>query len=166
MFNWLRRAIKVKPPRKPSRVRRVDLIKKHEGLRLKAYKPTVNDVWTIGYGHTHTAKRGMVITEAQAEVLLREDLAWVRDVLRTTVDVPVTQNQYDALASLIYNIGAGAFHKSTVRKRLNASDYAGAADAFLMWNKQRNRRTGRLEPLRGLTRRRQEERQLFLGETS
>lgn len=143
------------------RIRNVDAIKKHEALRLTAYLPTKDDVWTIGYGHTKTARRGMVITEAQAEELLRQDLAWVEDVIDRFVKVPLTQNQHDALGSLIFNIGGGAFSKSTVLRRLNAGDYKGAADAFLMWDKQRDRTTGKMNTLRGLTRRRQEERAMF-----
>lgn len=152
----------VSPSKTPIAVKNIDLIKKHEGLRLKAYMPTKNDVWTIGYGHTHTAKRGMKITAEEAERLLRVDIKWVEEAIAKYVKVPLTQNQYDALASLIFNIGAGAFARSTVLRKLNASDIEGAADAFLMWNKQRNRKTGKLEPLRGLTRRRNEERALFL----
>lgn len=143
------------------RIRNVDAIKKHEALRLTAYLPTKDDVWTIGYGHTKTARRGMVITEAQAEELLRQDLAWVEDVIDRFVKVPLTQNQRDAVGSLIFNIGGGAFSKSTVLRRLNAGDYRGAADAFLMWDKQRDRTTGKMNTLRGLTRRRQEERAMF-----
>jgi lysozyme len=143
------------------KTRNIDAIKKHEALRLTAYLPTKDDVWTIGWGHTKTAKQGMVITEAQAEVLLRQDLSWVEDVIRRRVTVPLTQNQYDALASLIFNIGEGNFSRSTVLRRLNAGDYRGAADAFLMWNKQRDRKTGQMNVLRGLTRRREEERAMF-----
>lgn len=143
------------------RIRNVDAIKEHEALRLTAYLPTKDDVWTIGYGHTKTARQGMVITEAQAEQLLRSDLAWVEDVIDRLVKVPLTQNQHDAVGSLIFNIGEGNFSKSTVLRKLNAGDYRGAADAFLMWNKQRDRQTGKMNVLRGLTKRRQQERDLF-----
>lgn len=165
-MNWLFSGVKaVEEVTKPTatKLRNVELIKEHEGLRLDAYLPTPNDVWTIGYGHTKTAKKGMRITAKQAETLLYTDLAWVEKVIQDKVKVPVSQNQYDALASLIFNIGGGAFTKSTVLRRLNDRDYKGAADAFLMWNKQRNRSTGKLEPLRGLTRRREAERKLFLS---
>lgn len=151
-----------KEPTTPTRVKDIDHIKSFEQLRLKAYKPTPNDVWTIGWGHTKTAKHGMVITEAQAEALLRDDLAWVEQTIKDLVKVPLTQKQYDALAGLIFNIGRTNFSKSTVLKRLNAYDYEGAADAFLMWNKQRNKKTGKLEVLKGLVRRRKEEREMFL----
>lgn len=141
---------------KPRKVKNIDKIKEHEGLRLQAYLPTPNDVWTIGYGHTGTAHKGMVITEERAEALLRQDIAWVEDAINKNVVVPLTQNQYDALASLVYNIGAGAFAKSTLLRMLNMGDYKGAADQFLRWDKQKGK------TLKGLTRRRAEERDLFL----
>ena len=145
------------------RIKNVDAIKDHEALRLTAYLPTKNDVWTIGWGHTKTAKQGMVITEAQAEQLIRDDLAWVEDAIDSLVKVTITQNQRDALGSLIFNIGATSFSKSTVLRKLNAKDYLGAADAFLMWDKQKDKQTGEMVRLKGLTKRRQQERNLFNG---
>lgn len=147
----------------PSRVERIDLIKKHEGLRLKAYLPTPYDVWTIGYGHTKTAHEGLVITEKQAEKLLRADLKWVREVLAKEVKVPITQEQYDALASFVFNLGGANFRNSTLLRKLNTYDYVGAADEFLRWNKQRQ--GDRMVVLFGLTKRRTEERALFLEGT-
>lgn len=149
----------------PRRVSDIGPIKEFEALRLKAYMPTPNDRWTIGWGHTSTARPGMVITEDQAEELLKDDLTWVYRVIEDHTVMPLTQPQYDALVSLIFNIGGNAFAGSTVKRRINEGRYAEAADAFLMWNKQRNRKTGKLEPLRGLTRRRQHERTLFLKGT-
>jgi len=139
----------------PTGVKDVELIKESEGLRLEAYLPTPNDVWTIGYGHTKTAKRGMRITLAGAEALLYHDLAWVEAAIDTYVQVPLNQNQYDAIASFIYNVGATAFRKSTMLKLLNAGDYDGAADQFPRWNKQKGK------VLNGLTKRRQKEKTLF-----
>lgn len=144
------------------KVKNIEMIKESEGLRLKAYLPTPNDVWTIGYGHTKGVRPGDIITEDEAVEFLYQDLDWVEKVIYSTVKVPLTQNQFDALASLIYNIGGTNFRGSTVLKRLNSKNYSGAADAFLMWNKQRNRKTGQLEELRGLTIRRRKERELFL----
>lgn len=140
---------------KKQRIKNVQAIKDHEALRLTAYLPTKNDVWTIGYGHTKGVKEGMVITEAQAEKFLREDIAWVEDVIDSIVKVPLTQNQRDALGSLIFNIGGTAFANSTVLRKLNEKDYSGAADAFLMWVKQKG------VVLKGLVRRREQERKLF-----
>ena len=143
------------------RIKNVEAIKEHEDLRLTSYLPTKNDVWTIGWGHTKNAKPNMTITVAQAEQFLREDLARVEDTIDKLVKVPLTQNQRDALGSLIFNIGGGAFAGSTVLRRLNLGDYKGAADAFLMWNKQKDKQTGKMLPLRGLTIRRKKERDLF-----
>lgn len=136
-----------------------ELIKKWEKLELKAYLPTPNDVWTIGWGHTHTTKPGMVINEAQAQALFERDTAWVEAALKKYVKVPLTQNQYDALASLVFNIGEGAFAKSTLLRKLNAKDYEGAANEFPRWNKQKGK------VLRGLVRRRAEEMEYFLKPT-
>lgn len=148
----------------PTRIENIEHIKKWEGLRLKAYMPTAHDKWTIGYGHTGTAKEGMVITEAKAEKLLRKDLEWVRKAIKDLVEVPLSQNQYDALAGLIFNIGRTNFANSTVLRRLNASDMEGAANAFLMWDKQRQ--NGELVVLRGLVRRRKDEKEMFLNGTT
>ena len=139
----------------PMGLRDVDLIKESEGLRLEAYLPTPNDVWTIGYGHTKTAVRGMKITKGGAEALLLHDLRWVETAIDMYVQVPLNQNQYDALASFIYNVGATAFRKSTMLKLLNTGDYDGAAGQFPRWNKQKGK------VLRGLTTRRQKEQTLF-----
>lgn len=164
-MNWKRESTKAvaEVSKTATKLKNVELIKRHEGLRLQAYLPTPNDKWTIGYGHTKTAHKGMAITEERAEELLLQDLAWVEAAIKKLVKAPLTQNQYDALASLIYNIGEGNFSGSSVCRRLNEKDYKGAADAFLMWNKQRNKKTGQLEVLRGLTKRREEERSLFLA---
>ena len=148
-------------PSQPTRIKNLEIIKRHEGLRLRAYLPTPNDRWTIGYGHTSGVKNGMVITEARAEELLLQDVAWVQDALNTSIKVPVTQNQYDALGSFVFNLGATNLRNSTLLKKLNAGDYEGAANEFLKWNKQRDKR-GHLHVLPGLTKRRAEERDLFL----
>ena len=141
----------------PTGIRDVELIKESEGLRLEAYLPTPNDVYTIGYGHTKTAKKGMVITLVGAEALLLHDLAWVEAALKKHVKVPLTQNQYDALASFVYNLGETNFKNSTLLKMLNKGDYQGAADQLPRWNKQKGK------VLKGLTIRRNHERDLFLS---
>jgi lysozyme len=143
-------------------IRDKNLIKESEGLSLVAYLPTPNDVPTIGWGHTSDVHMGQTITLAQAEVYLTADLKWVEAAILGSIKVPLNQNQFDALAGLIFNIGAPRFNKSTVRRKLNGRDYLGAANAFLMWNKQRNDNTGKLEVLKGLTIRRNKERTLFL----
>lgn len=163
-MNFSRESTKaVKEVAGSQRIKNIELIKKHEGLRLEAYLPTPNDKWTIGYGHTKTARPGMKITKEVAEELLRQDIAWVEAAIRKHIKVPLNQNQYDAVASLIYNIGEGNFAGSSVCRFINERRYQEAADAFLMWNKQRNKKTGKLGVLKGLTRRRGEERSLFLS---
>lgn len=154
----------VTPKGHPKTLKDLDHVKKWEQLRLKAYMPTPHDKWTIGWGHTSTAYQGQVITEREAEKLLRKDLAWTVDAIHELVDVPLSQKQFDALAGLVFNIGRTNFANSTVLRRLNASNYAGAADAMMMWTKQRQ--NGRLVELRGLVRRRKEEREMFLNGTA
>jgi lysozyme len=132
------------------------LIQKHEGLRLKAYRCPAG-VWTIGWGHTGKDVRpGKVITKDEAEALLRRDLDRFERAVDRAVKVEMTQPQFDALVSFAYNVGETGMAKSTVVRRLNAGNERGAADAFLMWNKAK----GKVLP--GLTRRRKEERKLFL----
>ena len=138
----------------------LDLIKTFEGLRLHAYMPTPIDVPTIGYGHTKTAKIGMKITERGAEELLKRDLAWVEKGVNKHVNVPLTQPQYDALCSFVYNLGATNFRRSTLLKRLNEGKYGEAANELLRWDKQGKK------VLRGLTRRREAERALFVSKPS
>jgi lysozyme len=140
----------------------VTSVKESEGLRLEAYKPTKHDVWTIGWGHTKGVFPGQVITEEEAEEFLAQDLAWVRTAIDNQVDVPLTQNMYDALVSFVFNLGEANFASSTLLKKLNSKDYKGAANELPRWNKQRNKRTGVMEPLTGLTIRRAKERDLFL----
>ncbi len=132
----------------------LDLIKKFEGLYLTAYLCPA-DVWTIGYGHTKSVKPGMVITEAEADRLLEQDVAWVKAAVVGAVKVPLTANQTSALYSFVFNVGAGAFRSSTLLRKLNAGDYAGAQAQFRRWNKAGGK------VLRGLTRRRAAEAKLF-----
>ncbi|ASX26125.1 lysozyme [Candidatus Williamhamiltonella defendens] len=134
------------------------LIKRYEGLRLKAYQCSAGR-WTIGYGHTHNIRAGDVITQQQAEAFLREDIAQVMALLNTQIKVPLTQNQCDALCSLVFNIGATAFAASTLLKKLNFGDYSGAAAEFIKWNKATV--NDKKIPLLGLIKRRQVEKALF-----
>ena len=134
----------------------INLIKHFEGLELESYLCPAN-VWTVGYGHTKTAKPGMKITTATAETLLVNDLTPFEEHVKKVVKVVITQNQFDALVSFVFNLGQGAFSRSTLLKLLNKGDYSGAADQFLRWNKAGGK------VLAGLTRRREAERMLFLG---
>lgn len=133
----------------------LDLIKSFEGLRLKAYQDSVG-VWTIGYGHTKTATPGMVISEPEAEAMLRNDLAEAQGAVERLVKQPLNDNEYAALVSFVFNLGSGNFSRSTLLKKLNAGNRKGAADQFLVWNKAGGK------VLAGLTRRRQAERALFI----
>jgi len=132
----------------------LEMLKQFEGLRLKAYQDSAG-VWTIGYGHTKTAYPGMVITRSEAERLLRQDLQRFEKGVRDRVSVPLTQNQFDALVSFSFNVGVGAFSKSTLLKRLNQKDYAGAKQEFRRWVYAGGRR------LQGLVNRRNREARLF-----
>jgi len=136
-----------------------DSIKSREGLRLKAYPDpaTGGEPWTIGVGHTGPdVYPGMVISADQADDMLRRDLEKFERGIERLVTVPLTQNQFDALVSLTFNIGLGNFGGSTLLRKLNARDYNGAADEILRWN----RAAGKVMP--GLTRRREAERNQFL----
>ena len=131
------------------------LIKAFEGCEFKAYLPTPQDVPTIGYGHTQGVNLGDSCTQQEASQWLLDDLGWVEECVNESVDVALTQNQYDALCSLILNIGSPAFKGSTLLKLLNAGDYAAAQQQFLRWDRQKG------QPLAGLTRRRHAEADLF-----
>ncbi|MCB2113335.1 MAG: lysozyme [Parvularculaceae bacterium] len=133
----------------------LDIIRQSEGMRLDAYQS--GGQWLIGYGHSRTARAGMTITEAEAERLLREDIAASESAVRALTRVPVNRNQFSAMVSLAYNLGAGAFSKSAVLARLNKGDYAGAADGFLLHN-----RAGGVVS-EHLSERRRRERALFLS---
>nr|WP_154926674.1 lysozyme [Pantoea agglomerans] len=133
----------------------INLIKRFEGLELKAYKDSVG-VLTIGYGHTHAVKAGDVITGEQADAFLREDLQVAELTINTNVKVKLTQGQFDALVSFVFNLGSGNFVKSTLIKKLNAGDYAGAADEFSKWVNAGGKK------LPGLVKRRAAEREVFL----
>lgn len=141
-----------------------NIIKKWEGLRLDAYLCPAG-VPTIGWGHTGPEVHlGQRITEAEAERLLTEDVQWAERVIEQTVTIQLNQSQFSALTSLIFNIGEGNWRSSTALRRVNASDFAGAAEAMRWWNKARNPATGQLETLPGLVARRDEEVALFLSQ--
>lgn len=136
--------------------RGIDFIKGFEKCRLVAFKPTPNDVWTIGWGHTGPdVDQHTVWTQQQADDGLVKDLAGFERCVNGCVSVPMTQGEFNACVSLAYNIGSDAFKKSTLVKLLNASDYEGAAAQFKRWNKQAG-----IE-LAGLTKRREGEVEMF-----
>ncbi|CDH23141.1 lysozyme [Xenorhabdus bovienii] len=115
----------------------INKIKSYEGLRLHAYPDpaTGAEPWTIGYGHTKGVKPEQIITEQQAETFLHEDLIPIYAEIQRVVKVPLTQGQFDALCSFIFNLGVGNFIHSTLLKKLNLADYQGAAEEFLKWDR-------------------------------
>jgi len=139
----------------------IDLVKEFEGCKLTAYRDAVG-VWTIGYGTTARAglgiipTGGMTITQAEADQLLADGLNKFADQIRPMIEADLNDNQFGACVSLAYNIGAYGFNRSTALEKINAGDYAKAADAFLLWNKAGGK------VLKGLVRRREAERKLFL----
>ena len=134
------------------------LIKRYEGLKLNAYKCPAN-VWTIGYGHTYQVRSGDKITESVATEYLKNDVRHAQNAIDRYVKVSISQYQFDALVSFIYNVGAGAFKKSTLLKMLNKRNYEGASNQFKRWNKAGGR------VLKGLSRRRADEAELFANDT-
>ncbi len=140
------------------------VIKNFEGLRLAAYRDTAG-VWTIGYGSTryHDGKAikpgDKLASEAQADALFRNTLGQYVDAVNQKVKVPLTQNQFDALVSFTYNTGTAS--GKTLFEKLNAKDYAGAADQFLAWDKITDPHTGNKIVCDILYKRRAEERTLF-----
>lgn len=134
----------------------LSIIKKFEGLRLKAYRCPAG-VLTIGYGHTGNVEEGQEITKEQAEELLRRDLERFEDAVSELITHPIKQHQFDALVSFTYNVGINALRKSTLRRLLNGGDAEMAAREFTRWV----RAGGKV--LKGLQRRRFAEQQLFIG---
>lgn len=134
----------------------VDLIKASEGLRLTAYRDSAG-ILTIGYGSTGGIKPGQRITPEQAEAMLVDDLDEAADAVRKLVTVPLTQGQFDALCSFVFNLGAGRLRDSTLLRLLNQGKYGEAAAQFRFWVMAGGK------PLPGLVKRRAAERALFDG---
>lgn len=135
----------------------LDLIKSFEGLELKAYKCPA-DVLTIGYGHTGSdVKEGQVITQQQAEDLLKKDVEKFEKGVLSLVKVKINENEFSALVSFAYNLGLGNLKQSTLLNSLNKLQRESAANEFLRWNKAGGK------VLAGLTRRREAEKALFLS---
>jgi lysozyme len=132
----------------------INLIKEFEGFRSSAYLCPGN-VWTIGYGHTATAKSGMTITHKHAQILLKQDLEKFEAAVNRAVKVPLNQNQFDALVSFVFNIGSFAFDKSTLLELLNQEQYELAALQLNRWIYAGKKK------LPGLVRRRRAEYRLF-----
>lgn len=127
----------------------IKLIKSLEGCRLQAYddytgKPvnangTVKGTLTIGVGHTgKDVTKGLIITEERASELLKNDIKNVERTIKEAVKVTLSQNQYDALCSFVFNIGCSAFRGSTMLKLINQNKFAQAAECFKDWHKGNN----------------------------
>lgn len=132
----------------------LDLLKRSEGFRANAYQDS-GGVWTIGYGTTKDVQPGDTCTEEQASQWLRRDVLSAEWAVMKLVEVPMTQGQFDALVDFTYNLGEAALAKSTLLRKLNAGDYAGAAAEFPKWCHAGN------QVLPGLVTRRAAERALF-----
>ena len=132
----------------------IKLIKGFEGLRLHPYQPVPGDKWTIGYGHTVGVSRGQFITVEEAHEFLRQDLRVYESCVSKYVKVALNQNQFDALVSFVFNVGCDAFYRSTMLRMLNLKQYWVCCQ-FMRWNKFRGKE------LKGLTRRRKSEADLF-----
>lgn len=147
----------------------LSLVKEFEGFVPKWY-PDAAYGWkvpTIGYGHTDAAgnpkyatNKGLVLSEADATDILRNDVQKYADAVSNAVKVPLTDNQFDALVSFTYNLGPGNLNKSTLLRKLNAGDYDGAANEFGKWVKAGGK------TLNGLVRRRKAEADLFRSPVS
>lgn len=136
-------------------------VSNHEGFRDRAYIPVVGDRPTIGAGYTFRedgtpVQMGDTITRKESDIRLSRELQNYRIKIGECIKVPVTENQADAFTSLAFNIGTGAFCKSTLVRKLNLYDYQGACQEILKWDKFQGK------PLKGLTNRRKEESKLCL----
>ncbi len=148
----------------------LNLIKKFEGLHrvqddgmISSYRCPANR-WTIGFGSCKGVRSGMKITVKEAEDLLIKDIEEHGKAVKRHVNVPLSQYQYDALTSFVFNLGAGAFKSSTLLKKLNQGLYDEVPEQLMRWNKARV--DGKLTPLNGLTRRRSAEASLFSSDAA
>lgn len=134
-------------------------IKRFEGCRLEAYRDAVA-IWTIGYGHTQGVKRGMVITQEEADRMFEEDIAKFESAIEAIPGCKeLSPNRWDAIISLAYNIGIGNFKRSTLLKKLQSNpNNKTIFQEFLRWDKAKGQR------LEGLRRRRKWEAMRWEGE--
>jgi lysozyme len=146
----------------------LDLIKEFEGWYPRAYYDG-GGVLTIGWGTTNMGPNGKVvwegrvITKAQGTEFLRKDMEYFEKAVKRLVTVPLSQNQFDALVSLCYNMGEGNLKKSPVLKAVNRSNFESVPALMLQHNKGKDKDTGKLRVWNGLTRRREAEGILFKG---
>lgn len=138
------------------------LIERFEGLVLHAYRD-VAGILTIGYGHVVRPGDPIIVTQAEADALLSNDLRVAESAVNSCVTVVLEQYQFDALVSFTFNVGTGALVTSTLLRLLNAGDYQGAADQFLSWDHAMVH--GVKTVVQGLLDRRTAERATFLDST-
>lgn len=141
----------------------VEFIKQIEIFRPQVYRDE-GGKRTIGYGHRLQQGENFPngVSEDEALKILAGDLETAEEPIKENVTVDLNQCQFDALTSLVFNIGGGNFGKSTLLRLLNRGDYNKAADEFPKWNKVTDKNTGIKRPSAGLTKRRKRERNLFL----
>lgn len=132
------------------------LIKKFEGCELESYQDSVG-VWTIGFGHTKGVRQGQSITKDEALSMLDEELIEYEEYVEKLVEVPLNQDQFDALVCWVYNLGPTNLATSTLLYKLNKGQYDDVPSEIKRWNKAGG------EVLKGLVRRREAEALLFLG---
>lgn len=132
----------------------VQIIKEEETLQLEAYE--LGGLWLIGYGHLMLEGEKDVITEAEADAFLVEDLHWCESAIERYVKIPVTLNEFSAMVAFCYNVGSGKTRGSSIVKRINKHDRPGAANGFLLWNRMNG------VVMEALAKRRARERTLFL----
>lgn len=137
-----------------------EFIKRHEQLRLTAYLCPAG-VPTIGWGSTKGVAMGMTITQEQAQARFDSDLAAAESAVEKLVDVPLTQGQFDALVSFVFNVGAANLAKSTLLRLLNDGRPAAASAQFPLWCHARDPKSGKLVSLPGLVKRRADEKAMF-----
>lgn len=148
----------MKPRHQVSRAA-IELIKKFEGYRRKAAQ-LPDGRWTIGYGHTLTAREGAEVSESDAEALLLYDLINISHTVNEHTYAPLSQNQFDALCCFAFNVGVENFRRSSVLRRVNEGQMLQAACAMEMWRKADFE--GERIVIDALVRRRAAEKTLFL----
>lgn len=139
----------------------VELLTTFEGVKYKAYLDPVG-IWTIGVGFVEGVKEGDTMTPEEVQERLNKEVERFEEAVNDLVEVPLTQYQFNALVSFVYNVGEGAFQRSTLLKKLNLRNYHQASDEFMKWNK--GTVNGKLKVLAGLTRRRGAEQAMFCGD--
>ena len=141
--------------------RGLDLVKRFEGLYSEAYLCPAG-VWTIGYGHTRGVRQGQTVAEKEAVAMLQQDLAEAAQDVERLISVPLTDNQFAALVSFAFNVGAGNLQASTLRRKLSIGNYEEVPFELSRWVKATDPVSGKKRTLRGLVLRRAAEGDLWL----